>query len=157
MTKKLLIITVSFFIIIITLFILFYPLFQASQFIEDAQNNNYTIIGTGKPIGAYKDGTTFDSFNEKFYSKYEFINTNINPFNPVITIVYKNKLEKAGVDFEIYTLKRTGILEYQIYSRRFGYTRDYTYEQTLEFAKKQNLAENNPDPSKIVIKPQIQP
>jgi len=155
MSKKFSLIIIILVFIIISLILIFYPLSKIPDMVIYGKNNSVKTLEDNKPIAEYKNGYNFEKVIKEFYSHYEFVYTNVNPINPTITLVYEDK-NKAGVDFEIYKLQRKNLFEYQIYSRRFGYTRDYTYEQTLEFAKKQNLAENNPDPSKIVIKPQIQ-
>jgi len=150
MTKKIFIIIIIFLLFIGGVSILIYPLFKVPDFIIYAQNNNLVTIENGDIIGGYNNGLNFESFNKKYYSRYEFVYTNYDPLNPTITFI-SERIKTKSIDFEIYKLQRKNFFEYEIYSRRFGYTRDYTYEQTLELAKKQNLAENNPDSKNIIV------
>jgi len=148
-SKSIFLISLVFFATIAGSIFLFLPLKDLPDFIKQSENNKYEIQ-QNQNLAGYSNGLNFNSFYEKFYSRYEFVFTNTNPFSPVITIIEEEKNSK-NITCSIYSFQRKDIFNFKLSDFHNCFMNGYKHEDAILIAKKQNLAENNPDSKNIIV------
>ena len=148
--KNNIIIIILVFILIIT-GIAFYPLINVDKFIINQENTSFIVKSNGQEIKFTQKDDSFEKFTADFYSQYKFVNTKLDPFNPVISLVKEDKINNKNIQIVIYTLKRIGINNFDI--DKYVVANLYTkpFPEAIAIAQKYDLSKENPDPENIRV------
>jgi hypothetical protein len=156
MTKKITIITIITLLLLIGVTVLVYLPFLN---FENTKNIiiNWISSGketklTGRKITNYQNGDTFYSVYKDFYSKYDFVTTEYNPFNPIITAIKEN-ISSKDLSIDIYKMQRINLMDFDLYEQRGATIKNKSFEEAVEIAKKYDLSKENPDPTNITVYP----
>jgi hypothetical protein len=131
--------------------VLFYPFFFIEAIVRDGKNNSAQVSINNSKLANYAEGVDFDSFNDKFYKQYTFVNTSMNPFNPVITFVAEDKNVTDSISVEVYSLRRSNVHNFDFESRYNADIKNKTFEEAVEIARRYDLSKENPDPDNITV------
>ena len=152
---KKIIIGVSILIFTLTLvgIYIYKPFVNRDKLFYQIFDEGFTVSTNGqtqpKPINeTYKQNT------EKYSNKFEVVITNLNPFNPVLTYVQDSKKDDKNITYDILYLKRNLTnFSFEIESRIISKSKNKSFQEAVEIARKYDLTKENPDPANITVYP----
>ena len=135
---------------------LYYPVFNFNLLKDQIiawDSDGKEVTATGRKITEYKKGYDFFQAMNQFSQRYEFVLTDNNPINPVVSHVSLEKTGIQNITINLYQLKRNGLFSYDLFEQRGLKVQNKTFDEALALAKQYDLSKYNPDPANIIINP----
>ena len=155
MTKKTLRISCVTFIItaiIISVTYIYLPIIQIRAKVVRIQNSTYTVKSNRQVIEFNDNSKNREQYYKEFYSNLDYITSNYNPINPVVTFVGESKESKNSLYSTLFILEKNNF-DFEIKSQQQIIFQNKSFQEAVEIARKYDLTKENPDPANITVYP----